>query len=144
MGLSTVEIRVPNTQQSSNNRDVFLERSLPKVLIHCVRTSQEILEILEPNMNSDAETDSAPNTIASTNPALETKHVLRIDAEFCDLGFVGGESNEMLGDITLAVCFLEEPFLGRVGIRACLCRSEGLGGDEEEGRFWVGVTEGFG
>jgi len=144
MRLSTIEIRIPNTQQTRNNRDILLQRRLTEMLIHSMSTLQELVEVLVSNVDGNAQSDSRPNTVSSTYPALEAKHVLGVDTELGDFSLVGGECNEVLGDVALSVGLLEEPFFGAVGVGDCLSSGEGLGCDEEESGFRVGVAECFG
>lgn len=144
MCLGTVEIRVPDTQETSNDWDVLLQRSLPEMLIHSISARQELMEVLESNVDSHAETNSRPNTVSATNPAFEAKHVLGVDTELSDFRLVGGKSNEVFGDISLSTSLPQEPFLGGVGVCGCFGCGEGLGSDEEEGGLWVGVAESLG
>lgn len=99
VSLGTEEVAVPDTQETTNGRDVLLQRSLTEVLIHGVGTSQELVEVVETDVESHGQTDGAPNGVTAANPRLEAEHVLAVDAELGDLGLVGGESNEVLGDV---------------------------------------------
>lgn len=144
MGLSLEEVRVPDAQETSQNRDVLLEGSLAEVLVHLVGAGKELVEVVVANVDGDAEANGTPDGVATTNPALEAEHVLGVDAELGDLLLVGGQSNKVLGDLTLAVRLLEEPRLGRVGVGGSLCGGEGLGGDQEEGGLGVRVGESLG
>lgn len=144
MSLSLEEVRVPDAQETTEKRNVLLEGSLAEVLVHGVSTSKELVEVVETNVEGNAQTNGAPDGIASTNPAFEAEHVLLVDTELGNLLFVGGESNKVLGNVSLVLGLLEEPGLGSVGVGGGLGRGEGLGGDQEEGRLGVGVLEGLG
>lgn len=144
MSLSLEKVRVPHTQQTTENGNVLPEGSLAEVLVHGMSTSEELVEVLKANINGNAEADGTPDRVSATNPALEAKHVLAVDAELGDLGLVGGEGDKVLGNLALVVGLLEEPGLGSVGVGARLGGGKGLGGDEEEGGLGVGVLEGLG
>lgn len=144
MSLSTVEVRVPDAQQTSNDWDVLLERSLTEVLVHCICTGQKLMEVLEANVNSNTEANSTPDTVSTSDPALESEHVLGIDPKLGNLLLVGGESNKVLGNGLLTTTVLQEPSLGRIGVRDGLGGGEGLGCDKEEGSLWVGMLDGLG
>jgi hypothetical protein len=58
VGLSTVEIRVPNAQQACNDRDVLLKGGSTEMHIHSMCTLQERMEVLVSNIDSHAQTDS--------------------------------------------------------------------------------------
>jgi hypothetical protein len=141
VGLSTVEIRIPDAQQACNNRDVLLKRSSAEMRIHSMGSLKERMEILESDVDGDAQTDSRPDRVTASNPALEAKHILSVDTELSDFGLVGGEGNEVLGDIALSFSLLQEPSFGRISVGCCLGCSEGLGSDQEESCLWVGIAE---
>lgn len=85
MGLSTVEIRVPDTQETSNSRDVLLQWRLSEVLVHRLRTSEELVEVVVANEKGHTEPDGTPDTISAANPALKSEHVLGINSKLGDL-----------------------------------------------------------
>jgi hypothetical protein len=140
--LCTKEVRVPHTQKTSNNWDVLLERSLLEVLVHSVRTSKKLVEVVETNVEGNAQTNGAPYTVASTDPVGESEHVLLVDTKLGDLLLVGGESHEVLSNVLL-LSALQEPCLCSVGVGYCLGGCEGLGSNEEESGLRVGVLEGL-
>lgn len=144
MSLSLEKVRVPHTQQTTENGNVLPEGSLAEMLVHGMSTGEELVEVLKANVDGNAEADGTPDRVSATDPALEAKHVLAVDAELGDLGLVGGEGDKVLGNLALVVGLLEEPGLGCVGVGACLGGGKGLGGDEEEGGLGVGVLEGLG
>ena len=53
MGLSTEEVGVPDRQQTSNDRDVLFQWSLEEVLVHGMSTSEELMEVLIANVETD-------------------------------------------------------------------------------------------
>jgi len=113
------------------------------MLIHSMSTRQKFIKVLVSNVDGHTQSNSRPNGISSSNPALKSKHVLGIDTELCDLGFVGGKSDEMLGNVSLSISLLEEPILCRSSICTGLGGGEGLGSDEEEGCLGVRSTKSF-
>jgi hypothetical protein len=144
VSLGLEEVRVPDTQKTAKKRDVLLERSLAEVLVHGVSTAEELVEVVKANVESNAQTNGTPDRVSATDPALKAKHVLAVNTELGNLLFVGGEGDEMLGDLALVVGLLEEPLLGRVGVGGGLGGGEGLGGDQEKGGLGVRVLEGLG
>ena len=112
MSLGTVEIRIPHAQEACNNRDVLLKRGGTEMHIHSMSALQERMEVLESDMDGNTETDSGPDRVTAANPALEAEHVLSVDAELGDFALVGREGNEVLGDISLSICLLQEPGFG--------------------------------
>ena len=142
--LGLEKVRVPHTQETTEHGDVLLEGRLAEVLVHGVGAGEELVEVVVADVEGDAEADGAPDGVAAADPALEAEHVLAVDAELGDLGLVGGQGDEVLGDFAAAARLLEEPRLGRVGVGGGLGGGEGLGGDEEERRLWVGGVEGLG
>ena len=132
VSLSTKHIRVVNTQKASNDWDILLQRSGSEVHIHSMCTRQELMEVLESNVDSHTQANGRPDRVTTSNPALESEHVLGIDTKFRNFGLVGREGNEVLGNVSLSICLLQEPFLGAVGICGSFCRGEGLGRDQEK------------
>lgn len=132
VGLSTKEVTVPHAQKTTEDRDVLFQRSLAEVGVHGVSTGKELVEVIEADVESNGETNGAPYGVATTNPGLKPEHVLCVNSELGDLLCVGRESNEVLGDVRLILCLLEEPCLGRVGVSSGLGGGECLGGNQEE------------
>lgn len=139
--LRVVEVAVPDAEETGNGGNVLLQWGRTEVLVHLVSTCQELLKVLITNVQSNGKTNGAPDRVTTTDPALETKHVVGVDAELGDLRLVCGQSDEVLRDITLAARLLEEPGLGSVGIGGSLGGGEGLGGDQEEDSLRIGVGE---
>jgi hypothetical protein len=102
--LSTVEVRVPNAQETCNNWDVLLQRRGSEMHIHSMCSLQERVEVLESNVDGYTETNGRPDTVSASNPALEAEHVLGIDTELGDFLLVGRKCNEVLGNISLSIC----------------------------------------
>ena len=129
MSLSLEEVRVPDAQETTENRNVLLEGSFAEVLVHGVGAGKELVEVVEANVEGNAQTNGAPDGVASTDPTFEAEHVLLVDTELGNLLLVVGEGNEVLGNVYLVVRLLEEPGLGSVGVGGGLGRGERLGGD---------------
>lgn len=144
VGLSTKEVAVPNTQQTTKSGDVLLERCLSEVLVHSLGTSQELVEVVVTNVQSDRQANGTPDGVTTTNPRFKSKHVLGINAKLGDLSLVGRKGDEVLGNVFIFLSSLEEPSLGGVGIGGGLCGSEGLGGNQEKGGLRVRVLKCFG
>ena len=144
VSLGLEKVRVPDTEQTTEDGDVLAERSLLEVLVHGVGATEELVEVVVANVERNAQTDGAPDGVSATDPALEAKHVLAVDTKLGNLLLVGGEGNKVLGNLALVVGLLEEPRLGRVGVGRRLSGSEGLGGDEEKGGLGVGGLESLG
>src|SRR5213079_2181806 len=49
VGLSSEKVRVPDSEQTCNDWDVFMEWSLQEVLVHCLSTGKEFVEVLVAN-----------------------------------------------------------------------------------------------
>ena len=98
--MSTVEVVVPESDESENDGQVLLERSFDKVLVHFVSSEEEFVEVLGTDEEHDGETDSGPEGVTSTDPIPELEHVVRVDSERSDGLGVGRESDEVLGDVS--------------------------------------------
>ena len=144
VSLGTEEVTVPHTQQTANGGNVLLQGSFSEVLVHGLGTSQELVEVVVTDVKGNGETDGAPDGVATTHPGFEAEHVLLVNAKLGDLGLVGGKGNKVLGDMRFILCSFEEPLLGAVRVGSGLCGGEGLGSDQEEGSFRVGVLESLG
>ena len=144
MRLSAEEVRVPDAEQTSEGGDVVFQRRFLEMLVHGVCPRQELVEVVEADVQADAQADGAPDAVAAADPVLEAEHVPLVDAELGHLGLVGRQRHEVLGDVLLVPGRLEEPGLGRVGVRRRLRRREGLGRDQKQRRLGVGVAEGLG
>ena len=140
MCLGAEEVGVPDAKKTTNDGDVLLERSLLEMLVHGVRTGKQLVEVVKANVQSNAQTNSTPDTVAPSNPVGESEHVLLVDTELGDLLLVGRQSNEVLRNVLLLGA-LQEPCLCSVGVGDGLGGCEGLGSDEEEGGLGVRLVE---
>jgi hypothetical protein len=99
LSLSTKEVIVPNANQSQKHRQVLLQRSTHEMLVHVMSTLQELGKVFIADVDGDGETNGGPEGVATAYPVPEFEHVFGADAE-CGDGFgVGGESDEVLGDM---------------------------------------------
>lgn len=143
MSLGAVEVAVPDTQKTTDGRNVILQCGRTEVLVHLMGTCQELLEVLKANVQSDGQTDGAPYRVTTTNPALKAEHVLAVNTELGNLRLVGRQSNEVLRNVAFAISLFEEPALGGVGVGGSFGGGKSLGGNQEESCLGVGVGESF-
>ena len=68
VGLSTEEVAVPDAQQTTQSGDVLLEGCFPEVLVHGLGTSQELVEVVVTNVQSDRQANGTPHGVTSTHP----------------------------------------------------------------------------
>ena len=142
MCLGTEEVRVPYTEQTTDDGNVLLKRGLLEVLVHGMGTSKELVEVVEANVEGNTQTNGTPDTVTSTNPVREAKHVLLVNTKLGNFCLVGRESDKVLGNVLL-LCAVQEPSFGSVGVGDGLSGGESLGSNEEEGGLGVGVLEGL-
>lgn len=140
MCLGTEEVRVPYTEQTTNDGNVLLERCLLEMFVHSVGTSKELVEVVEANVEGNTQANGTPDTVTSTDPVGEAKHVLLVNTKLGNLCLIGRESDKVLGNVLL-LCAVQEPSLGSIGVGDSLSCGESLGGNEEEGSLGVGVLE---
>jgi hypothetical protein len=95
----TIEVVVPDSDESQDDGEVLLEGSLLEVLVHLVGSGKELLKVLVADGEGDRETDGGPEGVSSTDPVPELEHVVGGDAELGDGGSVGGKGDEVLGDV---------------------------------------------
>ena len=143
MSLGTEKVRVPDAQQTAEHGNVLLQRRLLEVLVHGMATGEELMKVVVADVEADAETDGAPDAVATTHPVGESKHVLLVNAELGHLGLIGGQGDKVLGDVSVVLGAFEEPMLCGVGVGGRLGGGKGLGGDEKEGGLGVAVAEGL-
>ena len=144
MRLGAVEVVVPDTEHGEEDGQVLLERRGAEVLVHTMRTLEELLEVIEADDKRDGETNRGPEGVAAADPVPERKHVLLGDAKLGDLGGVGGERDEVLRDVRLVLGGGEEPVASGDRVRDGLLGGEGLGGDDEERGLGVAELRGLG
>lgn len=99
MGLSAVEVVVPDPDQRQDHRQVLLERGLEEVLVHLVSSGEELTEVLGTDEEHDGKPDRTPERVTTADPIPEFKHVGRVDAERFDGFGVGREGDKVLGDV---------------------------------------------
>lgn len=97
----TVEVVVPDAYESENDGQVLLDGGLFEVLVHLVRTSEELLKVLVADREGDGQTDGRPERVSSTDPVPELEHVVGRDSELGDGLSVGREGDEVLGNMGL-------------------------------------------
>src|ERR1700759_5292106 len=85
----TIEIVIPHSNESQDDRQIILQRRLFEMLIHAVCTFEQLLEIIVSDNQSDGKTDSTPQAISSTNPIPELEHVLFGNTKLGDGGGIG-------------------------------------------------------
>ncbi|KAH3666176.1 hypothetical protein OGAPHI_004365 [Ogataea philodendri] len=144
LGLSAVEVVVPNCQQSTNKWNVLLDRSVLEVVVNSLSTFQELLKVLETNVQTHRGSNGRPHRVSSTNPVLETKHVLGVDTELGDLRSVGTESDEVLSNVCLVLGPLQEPVLGGVCVGTSFSSGESFGSNQEQGGLCVTLLQSLG
>lgn len=128
----TIEVIVPQPNNRQQHWQVVLQRRLPEVLVHIIRTLEQLLEVVETNHERNRKPDRTPETVPTADPIPEREHILLRDPEPSNRLLVRRECNEVLRDMRLVLRGLEEPFLRRLGIRDGLLGSERLGGDDEQ------------
>ena len=143
LGLSTVKIVVPDTNDSQDDREVLLQGSLPEVFVHAVSTLEELLEVIISDNESDRQSDGTPKGVPSTDPIPELEHVILRYTEGGDGLGVRAEGDKMLGDVSLVFGGLEEPVSSTLSIGDCFLSSEGLAGNDEEGSLGVTNPQSF-
>jgi hypothetical protein len=159
VGLSAIEVVVPNPDQREKNRQVVLKLCLEEVLVHLVSSREEFAEVLGTDEEHDWEADRAPEGVATANPIPEFEHVGGVDAKGGDGGGVGREGDEVLGDVFLLQVEkrvsdgrkgkqrrktnldsrLEEPLPRRLSVGDRLLSSERLRSNDEERRLSVAL-----
>ena len=144
MSLGSKEVGVPYAQKATKHRDVLLQWCLLEMLVHGLGASKEFMEVVEPDVQGNTQTDRAPHAVATAYPAREAEHVVLVDPELCDLLFVSGECNEVLGNVIIRLSSLQKPRLCSVGISRCLGGGKCLGRNQEQGRLRIGIAQSLG
>lgn len=137
MCLGSKEIRVPDAQQTSEHGNIVFDRGLLEMVVHGVSAGKKFVEVVKADVQRYAQTDSAPDTVSTANPALEAEHVLLVNSEFGDLLLIGGQSNKVFGNVLVFLRSLEEPMLRGVRVSHRFGGGEGLGGNQEHGGFGI-------
>jgi len=141
LGVGAEEVVVPNAQNCHHDWNVALKGGVAEVLVCQISAAQEGFEIIHSNRNCHRKTNCRPNREAPADPIPKLKHIFGVDAETCNLGGVGGDSDEMLGNIALRAGTLQKPSAGRARIAHSLLRGEGFRGNQEKRRFRVKLLE---
>ena len=89
VGLSTVEVVVPDTEKGEDDGQVLVERGLLEVLVHLVSSGEHFSEVLGTDVEHDGETNGGPEGVSSTDPIPELKHVVRINSKLSNSLGVG-------------------------------------------------------
>jgi len=144
LGLGTVEIVVPYTDDSQDDGKVLLQRGLPEVLVHTVSTFEELLEVIITDNEGNRQPDGAPQGVTTTNPIPELEHVLLRNAKCSDSLSVRTEGDEVLGDMGLVFGGLEEPVSGTLSVGDRLLSGEGLACNDEERRLGIADLQSLG
>src|SRR5882757_5338994 len=116
MSLGTVEVVVPDADNSHEHGKVVLERSLLEMLVHTVGTLKELLKVVIANIDGYGQADGAPQTVAPTNPVPEREHVCLVNAKCSDSLCVRAERDEVLGNVDLVLGCSQEPVTSGFGI----------------------------
>ena len=69
------------------------------MVVHEMGSGQNLFEIVEPQMQWDGHSNGAPQRVPSPDPVPELEHVLLVDPEGLDLLGVGGQRDEMFGNV---------------------------------------------
>mmetsp|Transcript_10293 Transcript_10293/g.24295 ORF Transcript_10293/g.24295 Transcript_10293/m.24295 type:complete len:305 (-) Transcript_10293:93-1007(-) len=111
--------------------------------VHLMRPRQQLLEPVHPNAQRNRGPDRAPQRVATPDPVPEPEHVVRCDPKLLNRLGVGGDGEKVLCHSTVFLERFEEPLLCSRSVHHRFLRGEGLGADEEEGRFGVQLLERF-
>jgi hypothetical protein len=98
-GLGTKEVVIVETNDSHQDGDVVLKRGVEEMLIHFITTTKKLFKVIITNGDGNGQTNGGPEGITTTYPVPELEHVFGINTETSDLLGVGGEGNEMFGDM---------------------------------------------
>lgn len=156
------EIVVPHTKHCQQNGQILLQRCLLEVGVHFVGTGEQLLKDVKAEVDGNRQADGGPQTVASSHPVPELKHVFFKDTKLFHRFTVGRQGSKVLGHMFFLkiapsgiACLslyekqiseyilrgLEEPALGRFGIGYRLLGSKGLRGDNKEHRFRIDFLE---
>lgn len=69
------------------------------MLVHLVRTAEELLEVVEADSEGNGETNGGPKGVSASDPVPELEHVGLVNTESGNSFGVGGEGNEVLGNV---------------------------------------------
>ena len=114
------------------------------MLVYTVSTLEKLLEVIIADNKGDRQSDGTPEGVSSPNPVPELEHIFLRNPE-CGHGLgVGAESDEVLSNVSLVLCGLEEPVSGTLGVGDRLLSGECLACNDEECRLWIAGPQGLG
>ena len=137
MGSGTAEIDLPDTDETEYDRQVLFQRRAGEMPIHFPCPGEQRIKIPHADRKCNRQADCRPQRIASAHPIPELEHVAGIDAEFLHLRTVGGDCNEMGGDIFFFAAMGKKPLPRSAGIGHGFLGSESFRGDDEQRGFRV-------
>ena len=103
-----------------------------EMLVHGMRTGQQLLEPVHADGEGDGQADRRPERVAAADPVPEAEHVGGVDAEGGDRLGVGRDRDEVLGHRLRTAQPLDQPGPRRARVGHRLLGGEGLGGDDEQ------------
>ena len=101
VGLRAEEVGVPHAEEATDDGDILLQGGFFEVFVHGVCAGEELVEVVEADVEGDAEADGAPDAVAAADPGFEAEHVLLVDAELGHFLHVCGEGDKMFCDCAL-------------------------------------------
>lgn len=143
VSLRAVEVVVPDSQYSQNDRQVLLEGSCPEMLVHAMGTLEQLLKVVVANDESNRESDGTPQAVSSTDPVPELEHVLLGDTELGDGLGICAQCDEVLRDMGLVLSGTEEPIPRARSVGDGFLGGERLGSNYEQSCFGVAETKGL-
>lgn len=136
--LVSSNVRVVEAEKTHKHRNVLGHVSLvDALLIHGMHTIEEAANVVvavEERQGQD--TDGRADTVSTTNPAPEAKHILIIDTEFFGSRKVRRNRAQVLAQhgsgVTLALVILQDVLLAGARVQHSLSGREGLAHNHEE------------
>lgn len=102
------------------------------MLVHGMRTAEELPKIVKADIQANREPNRRPHAIPATDPGLEPEHVPCINTKLRNFFLVRRKRNEMFSNMGFVFGRFEKLLLSRFGIGTYLCDSERFAGDEEQ------------
>ena len=134
----TVKVVIPNSNQRHQDWQVLLQRRLPEMLVHRMRSLEQLLKVIVSQDNRNRQPNRAPQTIPSPNPIPKLKHILFRNPKRLNCLRIRAQRNKMLGYMRLVLGTLKEPSTRRLRIRNRLLRRKRLARNNEQRR--LGIT----
>lgn len=106
-----------------------------------MRTLQQLLKVVVPDIQRDGEPDSTPQAVPSADPVPELEHILLRNPELRDGLCVRAKRNKVLRDVRLVPGAGEEPLPRALGVGDRLLGGERLARDDEQGTLRIAFTE---